>query len=280
MIVIYTFDFKKGTSISEMKFQYIMLVISIQSILDCKKGHDVCIKIYTNDKDVERYITRQFDKSIDIIISGEKSRICDNGWFTCAGHKRIDALTEFHKIDDVLYVDNDTIFHPNFFKHIKSYKHPTLYMKESWNNLALWCYRHHKTASLFNYIEGNYLSNSRYIDALLPVLNNGVIYLPKTRESELWIKGVSGTYNDLVKNCGYSYGLDQTSMAITNHLLNVHSVFCVNEKMNETVYHFCYNKGEYRQKISDSGMEILDNFTTNSDFVMVYNKIFGLTKRI
>ena len=60
LIVMYTFDFKSGASDLSMRLEYLMLAVSIQSVLDEDVRREVQVHLYTNDETVERLITKDF----------------------------------------------------------------------------------------------------------------------------------------------------------------------------------------------------------------------------
>lgn len=278
MIFLYTFDFKKETLLEEKMFQFLMLLISMQSAFDCETSVKVRVILYTNDIMVKTYTANHFQNDVEILFGNNKNDFCDTSWFSCAGHSRIELLNELVGSDDIVYMDNDTICHPEFINNIKNIKRPTLYRIEGWHNLEQWCLRHHKKPDLYEYIEKVYISKYS-INKKINVINNGVVYLPRCGESKLWIKTVVDVYSDLVKNVGYSYGLDQTSMSLACYLMNCFNVFFYNGSTNETVWHTYCVKNKYRKRIENSDIRIDKNFRTNYKFKMVYHILFMYQKK-
>ncbi len=280
MIVLYTFDFKKGTTIDDKKHQFMMLLISIQSVIDTKGV--TRIVVYTNDKLVEEKLHDNFREEIQIIFGQNKKTICDTSWFTCAGHSRLDILaklvSERHD-GGVLYMDNDTIAHPDLFNNISHFKRPTLYRVETWHDLKIWCFLHTESVELYHYVDTKLLPIYNYKKEL-EVINNGVIYLPNTSESVEWIKLSNDVYKELMDNVGYSYGLDQTSMSISCHIMGIDDMFYENGTVNNTVWHAYCVKDKYKETIDRSRIKINDDFKLTDRFADVYRILFNEKKQI
>ena len=279
MIIVYTFDFKKNTKLDDRKHQFMMLLLSIQSVIDTKRG--MRIVVYTNDNLVKKKLHTNFGEEIEIILGDSKTSVCDTSWFTCAGHSRLDLLLKFvaeRHGGGVLYMDYDTIVHPELFDNIGKFKRPTLYRVETWHDLKMWTFLHTKSVELYHYIDKTILPRYNY-KADLDVINNGVIYLPPTRESEDWIKLANDIYRELMTNVGYSYGLDQTSMSIVCHIMKTTDMFFTNGSTNKTIWHAYCVKEKYRETIERSIIKLDDNFEFINRYVDVYNLLFTTTTR-
>jgi hypothetical protein len=271
MIVIYTFDFKQGTTTKDKVDNFRMLIISIQSVIDCHHADNKpppTIRLYTNDLLVKEKVTNHFQGDVDIILINTKNIKCDHKFFTCAGHARIDKLFENSSIDDVLYMDNDTICKPEFIKNLKHFIKPTLYKLENWHDLSGWCKTHHNNEMLYDYIKKTYLANS---DRKVNVLNNGVIYLPYGDLSKMWIKKVIEVYTDLVNSNGYSYGMDQTSMSLVSFRMNIYNFFD-NKSVDNVIHYYCEKK-KYNLLFDNCGIIMSDNFVMNKKHTYVYDII-------
>ena len=269
MIVIYTFDFKTGTTTKDKVNNFRMLIVSIQSVIDCQyvdNNPPPTIRVYTNDLLVKEKIMDHFKGGVDIIQLDNKEEVCDKSFFSCAGHSRIDKLFELSSRDDLLYMDNDTICHPEFIKNLKNFIKPTLYKIEEWHNLSDWCKTHHHNEMLYDYIKNTYLANS---DRKVNVINNGVVYLPYGDLSKMWIKKVREVYKDLVYSNGYSYGMDQTSMSLVSFRMNINS-FCSKKKIDTVVHYYC-EKQKYNILFDNHGIIMSDNFTMNHKHTNIYN---------
>lgn len=269
MIVIFTFDFKNDRNRENKKNEYLMLVLSIQSLLDCNED-GVRVLVYTNDKLVKRNILLDFGGEVDIVWGSGKNEICDTSWFSCAGHGRLSLMKQYIEEDDVLYMDNDTVAHPDIFNQLKKINTPTMYRYEPWHGMKGWCKLHHKSHELYDYIE-----STGMIKTSKPpmVYNNGVVYLPKNKISKYYIKYANDIYNELKEKVGYSYGLDQTSMSLAFHNMNLYSFFFVNGTTNNTVWHVYIVKHRYRDNINNSIFYITDDMRMGFRFGDVYNTL-------
>ena len=209
MIIIYTFEFKKNAPFLSMNEEYMMLVVSIQSAIE-SHGKMLSILIYSGDIIFIKRISAEFGNKIQIIFVN-KQKYCDNEKFTCAGHTRVPVLNDIvgHVDDDILYVDNDTLFKPGGIDILQQhYKKPGGYRLETWNTLENW----------INMIVTDETQNKQmksYCARHLTkhICNNGVQYYPKSNYQSVWLAQMTYKHYMNMLKIGYSHGLDMLAFS-------------------------------------------------------------------
>lgn len=248
MIVIYTFDFKKKASETSKNEQYMMLVASIQSALE-----NIIIKpkicIYSGDQEFISRIYKEFGTQITI-IKNEKKKYCDNDDFTCAGHARINAILDFIDMDDVLYLDNDTLIKPDGLYTLKTkYPLPCGYRKEEWYKLKKWIKEISKSNQQYKCMTAMCKPWSNE-----DTINNGVQYYPQSYISKTLALNIKHNYQRLLKNCGYTYGLDQVVYTLSLYEMNLHQLQIYNNGITNTVWHAYCVKDKYINNLKKIGL--------------------------
>ena len=272
MIVIYTFDFKKNASEISKNEQYMMLVASIQSVLDNNIiKPKICV--YSGDSEFIKRIYQDFDDQITI-VKNERKKYCDNDDFTCAGHARINAILDFIDTDDVLYLDNDTLIQPDGLYILKTqYNLPSGYRKEEYNPLKKWIKIISKSYKQYYCLLSmcqSWINKS--------TINNGVQYYPRSYISKALALNIKHNYERLLKKCGYTYGLDQVVYTISLYEMNLDQLQIYNNGTTNTVWHaYCF-KDQYINNLKKIGLysETNINILKRKD---VYDKLKLLNKQ-
>jgi len=269
MIVIYTFDFKKNAPYESKNEEYMMLVVSIQSALENKPRPKIII--YSGDKEFIKRITSEFGNLIKIIYT-KINDYCDRDYFTCAGHARINAVCDWVGLDDVIYVDNDTLFSPTAITNLKKNNEPCGYRKENWNPVNVWINAiktdDNQKKKLDYYFK-------KYLNLL--VINNGVQYYPKCKKSIMLAHSVKNDYYYILRKCGYNHGLDQLIFTKVIYDLNLDNNQLQNNSIVTTVWHAYCVKKKYISNLKKIGM--YSDYLLNESKNNPYHKLENLYLR-
>lgn len=263
MIIIYTFDFKKNASLKSKNNEYMMLVVSIQSALENKIKPTIII--YSGDDEFIRRIILEFGNQINIAYTGIK-QYCNRDYFTCAGHARINAINEWVGKDDVLYVDNDTLFSPDALTNLKKKTEPFGYKKEEWNPVKKWIDAIKENDTQKKKLEQLF---KNYINLL--IINNGVQYYPKCKKSIILAGLVKHTYDYVLKSCGYNYGLDQLVFTKVMYDLKLGNNQLQKNKVVDSVWHAYCVKKKYIDNLKK--IDMYSGYLLNDKKLEPYNKL-------
>ena len=270
MIVIYTFDFKKNAPLISKNEEYMMLVVSIQSALEGRIKP--IIYIYSGDIEFINRIKLEFGNDINIKPLVKKL-YCNNDHFTCAGHARIDAILELVGTDNLLYVDNDTLFAPDALYNIqKQFSMPCGYRQETYGNTFKNWINAIKTSDTQQKNLEIFCKNNldKYI------INNGVQYYPNNLISIKVANDIYNQYYYVLKNFGYNHGLDQLIFSNVLYNMNIgleHNSFQINHIVN-TVWHAYCVKKKYRDNLIQ--LNLYSEFIIGPNRRNVYYKLENL----
>jgi hypothetical protein len=264
MIVIYTFDFRKDDSTSQRNDEYVMLVSSIQSVLD-NHFDPLRILVYTGDNSLKEKILREFPM-VEIMVT-QKYDYCDASNFTCAGHERMNALKSHVNTDDLLYLDNDTMVDPSGLSALVHTHRPMGYMKEDWQTIDQWikiCVKkpedQESASALASDLVGHWCLDQH-------ICNNGAQFYPKNSYLSREIIDLTNIFYDrFCDTVGYSYGFDQLAFTLALYRLD-HGVPCMmmTDGYTSTVWHAYRFKNLYKKNLKKIGIIVGVNGIVGED---------------
>ena len=255
-----------------------MLVASIRSVLDSlhepEAPRNLVILVYTTQYEIRRCLKFDFgdDVEVKVIRPSSVSHAIDENVFTAIGHERVFAIPALLATGcSVLYLDNDTLVVPGIWKLFTSPGlQPMCYTHESWQTMATWLKRIHKTESVLKAFPTTRANLQK------PIVNNGVQFYPvKSPYSRQLADRTQQLYQALDKLCGYSYGFDQVAYSMAVYEIMPNIIACYHQETGcEGVWHAYQTKRNYCWNLKSIGLKCVRGMgsTVNQCFD-IYHKL-------